>query len=423
MQMEITVHFWFNLSLLIVLLFFCLLGTGRFHAQQRYRMMFYAYFIVSLVICYLFSYKLSSSMYLDLRNIPVIIAGFYTGYAPLFCLIAVLLRAFYGFDSGFFLNIVLYAVLGISLWRLSPWFLKLSSNRRVGLASLFTLLISFLTMIFTQMMFSSKELLDVWFAYMVIPPLGAGMIVYFMELIDKNLVLQEHIVRTKRLEAVEQMGAAISHEIRNPLTTAIGFVQLLQENDAPQEKQTEYLTLIKSELESAEQVIQDYLTFSKPSLVTLSDIFLHEELHHVLKILQPLANQYSVEITEKLEPVSSIHGDRQKIRQCFLNIVKNAIESMPNGGVLTIESTASPINAIVKIEDSGVGMTKQQIDRLGEPYYSTKGSKGTGLGMMVVYSIVRALRGTIKVQSKVGKGTVFLLTFPIKPESSQPPNP
>ncbi|MDN4071914.1 sensor histidine kinase [Fictibacillus terranigra] len=420
--MEITVHFWFNLSLLIVLLFLCLLGTGKSHAQERYRKMTYVYFTVSLVLCYLFSYKLSSSMYLDLRNIPVIAAGFYTGYAPLFCLMAVLLRAFYGVDTGFFLNILLYAVLGVSLWRLSPWFLNLSSNYRVALSSLYTLIISFLTMIFTQMMFSSKELVDVWFAYMVIPPLGVGMISYFLELIDKNMVLREHVVKTRRLEAVEQMGAAISHEIRNPLTTAMGFVQLLQEEDTYYEKRTEYLSLVKSELESAERVIQDYLTFSKPSIVSLSHIYLHDELHHVIKILHPFANQYSVEITEKLEPVSSIYGDRQKIRQCFLNLVKNAIESMPSGGQLTIESIATPLQAMVRIEDSGVGMTKHQMDRLGEPYYSTKGSKGTGLGMMVVYSIVRAMKGNIKVHSKVGKGTVFILTFPIQPESSQPQN-
>jgi two-component system sporulation sensor kinase B len=106
------------------------------------------------------------------------------------------------------------------------------------------------------------------------------------------------------------------------------------------------------------------------------------------------------------------HGDQQKFRQIFINVIKNAIESMPTGGYLMIKMDYNRSYVSVEIRDTGVGMSKDQLERLGEPYYSTKGSKGTGLGMMVVYSIVRAMNGTINVESELGVGTTFYFKFP-----------
>lgn len=253
---------------------------------------------------------------------------------------------------------------------------------------------------------------DAWFAYLIIPPLGVFMITYVFEFAKRNLDIRENLVRAEKLEAVEQMGAAISHEIRNPLTAAIGFVQLLQEQRLPPRKRVEYLSIVKAELESAEQVIQNYLTFSKPSLDKIEEINVKKELMQVLNILKPTANQNSVEINAHFSLLGSIKGDRQKFHQCFLNVIKNSIEAMPRGGQLYIETHYSSSQITIEIKDTGVGMTPEQLQRLGEPYYSTKGSKGTGLGMMVVFSIVRAMDGNVRVKSEVDKGTVFSFTFP-----------
>ncbi|UQX56761.1 HAMP domain-containing histidine kinase [Cytobacillus pseudoceanisediminis] len=169
---------------------------------------------------------------------------------------------------------------------------------------------------------------------------------------------------------------------------------------------------MKAELESAEQVIQNYLTFSKPSLDKIEEINVKKELMQVMNILKPTANQNSVEINAHFALLGSIKGDRQKFHQCFLNVIKNSIEAMPRGGQLYIETHYSSSQITIEIKDTGVGMTSDQLQRLGEPYYSTKGSKGTGLGMMVVFSIVRAMDGNVRVKSEVGKGTVFRFTFP-----------
>ena len=207
------------------------------------------------------------------------------------------------------------------------------------------------------------------------------------------------------------MGAAISHEIRNPLTSAIGFAQLLQDPSLEQKKRTEYLSILQEELASAEKVIQDYLTFSKPLIEKVEELDVQAELKRVINLLEPLANQQSVKITFHFAANAVIKGDRQKFHQCFVNVLKNAIESMPTGGELKISTVMRLAEISIRIKDTGEGMTKEQLARLGEPYYSTKGAKGTGLGVMVVYSIVRAMKGTIEVRSEVGRGTTFQFSF------------
>ncbi|MGB3102517.1 MAG: HAMP domain-containing sensor histidine kinase, partial [Psychrobacillus psychrotolerans] len=252
---------------------------------------------------------------------------------------------------------------------------------------------------------------EVLFAYLVIQPLGAVIISYIMEEIIMTIQLRQRTIKSKRIEAVERMGAAISHEIRNPLTAAIGFVQLLQSNAISKENHTHYISIIKNELKSAERVIQDYLNFSNPEIKSMEPLLLQEELEQVIQLLQPFAKRNSVKIVSIFSPGEAIEGDKQKFHQCFVNIMKNAIESMPKGGILTVETERTTTVSIL-IKDTGSGMTLEQMTRLGEPYYSTKGSKGTGLGIMVVYSIVRAMNGTIHVESEIGKGTTFKITFP-----------
>ncbi len=334
------------------------------------------------------------------------------GVGPALALSIMIMRGFYGIEPGFYSNIFLYLPLGIILWKLYPWFWKQVPKKRIRVAVTMAMIISVLTVIIMEIYIPPANRFDAWFAYLVIPPLGVGMISYVIEFAKRNLDIRENLVRTEKLEAVEQMGAAISHEIRNPLTAAIGFVQLLQEQKLPPRKRLEYLTIVKAELESAEQVIQNYLTFSKPALDKIEEINVKKELIQVINILKPTANQNSVEINSNFALLGSIEGDRQKFHQCFLNVIKNAIEAMPRGGQLYIETQYSSTHITIEIKDTGVGMTPEQLQRLGEPYYSTKGSKGTGLGMMVVFSIVRAMEGSVQVKSEIGIGTVFRFSFP-----------
>ncbi|KKK34423.1 histidine kinase [Mesobacillus campisalis] len=410
--MEITRHFLFNLSLLLIFMFISLMWTERIGTNSIPKRTATLYYISSIFLCFAFSYNLTDTIRLDLRDVPVIIGGLYLGIGPLLAATAILTRALDGIDSGILTHILFYGLLAFSLWRLHPWFIGQKAKWRIIFAVLATFIVSFGTVVHIEWINPPHEKFDVWMAYLFIPSLGTCILAYSVEFVRKNLLMRKHLIKSKKLEVVEQMGAAISHEIRNPLTAAIGFVQLLQEDRVQPSKRKEYLSLVKGELESAEKVIQDYLTFSKPSFGAVEVLNIRRELAHVLTIVQPLANKNSVRITSDFAGVGFVEGDRQKFRQCFLNVLKNGIEAMPSGGELVVETLFTPAHVGITIKDTGIGMTKDQLDRLGEPYYSTKEGKGTGLGMMVVYSIVRAMKGTIQVESSEGEGTAFHFMFP-----------
>jgi two-component system sporulation sensor kinase B len=307
---------------------------------------------------------------------------------------------------------MLYAPLTVVFWRLYPWFLKQVAARRILVTVCMGITLGILTVIGMSFAHPHSNWLDAWIAFLFLPSLGIGIISYGIEFVRRNNEMQQELIKAEKLKAVEQMGAAISHEIRNPLTAASGFVQLLQDDYLSRQKRKEYLSIVKEELISAERVIQDYLTFAKPSLEAFEELNVKSELRQIINILQPLANQNSVEVNTDFSVIGFIKGDLQKFRQCFVNVLKNAIESMPNGGYLTITTEYSKNFVTISVKDTGVGMTIEQLERLGEPFYSTKGKNGTGLGMMVVYSIARAMDGTIWAESEIGVGTTFYFKFP-----------
>ena len=107
-----------------------------------------------------------------------------------------------------------------------------------------------------------------------------------------------------------------------------------------------------------------------------------------------------------------VKGERQLFQQCFVNVIKNGIEATANGGLITVTSVNRKNGVEINITDTGIGMTSEQLKHLGEPYFSTKGVEGTGLGMMAVYRIIDSMKGTIRVKSKPGEGTTFTFYLP-----------
>jgi two-component system sporulation sensor kinase B len=410
--MEITEHLFLNFSILVILLFLCLIFFEKSNRLTLSKTSLSILFIIFLWLCIQFSYHPVSYARYDLRIIPFVIGGLYFGIGPILAAAILVIRFFYGADIGLLQTALLYGPVTILFWRLYPWFWRQSSFRRIIVALSFGIVLGGLTILGMEFTYTKTNWLDAWFAYIVIPPLGIGIISYAFEFVKRNIEMRQQLIKAEKLKAVEQMGAAISHEIRNPLTAAIGFVHLLQDEQLARHKRREYLALVKDELHSAERVIQDYLTFAKPSLGTLERINVKSELRQIINIVQPLANQNSVEVLTDFSVIGFIKGDRQKFRQCFVNVLKNAIEAMSNGGSVTVRTEFDQNFVTIKVIDTGIGMTAEQLERLGEPFYSTKGKNGTGLGMMVVYSIVRAMNGDIWAESKLGAGTTFYFQFP-----------
>lgn len=201
--------------------------------------------------------------------------------------------------------------------------------------------------------------------------------------------------------------------MRNPLTVVKGFNQLLRNPDLTEEQKNLYIQLSLEELNRAESIITDYLTFAKPSVEYLEKLELSKELDYIVHVLNPYATMRNTVIqVEKDDGPLHIFGESRELRQSLLNIMKNGIESMELGGTLVIQVQKVKEHAVITIKDTGKGMSSEQIEKLGTPYYSTK-DKGTGLGTMVAFSIIKAMKGEIKVDSEIGKGTCFSISIPL----------
>lgn len=413
---EITKHLLLNLSLLIVMLFFTQLVIERQANEKKRNGLQILYFIISILICFIFSIEAQDGIRLDLRQVPMILGSLYTGQAFLLAGVTILMRGFMGINDGFWTSAGVFTVLAIILTWIHSWFSSLSLNQRVGVSVLVTVITSFVLMQLIGIVTEPIIHAEVWISFLVIPAITTGLISYSIETIRQSLLIRQKLAKADKIEAVSHLSAAISHEIRNPLTTVKGFLQLLGEQSYPEEKKKEFIQIAVNELDRAEQVINDYLTFARPAFEKVEDIDVEKELNQVLNILKPLANLNDIEIKRKYTPGLVISGDRSKFQQGFINLIKNGFEAMPDGGELNVQTFLTGQTVHILITDTGIGMTEEQINRLGEPYYTTKGQQGTGLGMMVTFSIIRAMKGRVEIKSQVGKGTTFHMKFSLKSE-------
>lgn len=230
------------------------------------------------------------------------------------------------------------------------------------------------------------------------------------------------LFKADKAQVVSHLAASFGHEVRNPISVSKGFLQLLLEGEMPSYKRIEYAKAALDALDQAEEIIQSYLTFAKPHLERKEYIDFRKEMKKVVENILPFANMNSIILNFTLPPETQkkwiLEGNCKHLHQCLLNILKNSVEAMSEGGTLKVEIIASEKIIGVRISDTGIGMTKEQIRHLGEPFFSSK-EKGTGLGMMVVYSIVKEMKGKIKVESEIGKGTAFTLLFPLSSHQNQ----
>lgn len=410
--MEMAKHLLFNLSLLLVLLFFIQMRFQKKYSGNKPNTIAYLYGIFAIVLCMVFSSYLNPGIRMDLRLVPLIISGLYLGSSFLFAAVAIIVRAMIGIDSGFLVSVYLNLSVALLLLLAKPYFLKLSSNSRIFVSVLISIIASMIFLLnvtlFTQLDYG----IHVWVPYFIIAALGTGIIAYSLESMHANLKLREQLLKSKRIEAVSQMGAAISHEIRNPLTSARGFLQFLNEDKNLDSTQKMYIGIAISELDQAEEVIGNYLTFAKPAIEKVEELNIHWIFIQVITDLSSMMNQSNIKIVKKFTSNNTLFGDKQMLHRCFFNLIKNSIESMPDGGTLTIQTSDQKGLVVISISDTGYGMTEEVLNRLGEPYYSINEGHGTGLGMMVVHSIIRAMNGSINIISKPNKGTQFIMKFP-----------
>lgn len=221
---------------------------------------------------------------------------------------------------------------------------------------------------------------------------------------------EEMIIRSEKLSIVGQLAAGVAHEIRNPLTSLKGFVQLMQNKVSGYDH---YFSIMLDELERINFIVSEFLVIAKPQSVQFQPKDPETILHSTILLLNSQAIIHNVEIIVHADPnLPKINCDENQIKQVFINILNNSIDSMSEGGTIHVELRVTDDgNLLMRFTDEGCGIPQDRITRLGEPFYTTK-EKGTGLGLMVTYKIIENHAGKMKIYSELGKGTTVEIFMP-----------
>ncbi|MEH7155067.1 PAS domain S-box protein [Neobacillus drentensis] len=223
---------------------------------------------------------------------------------------------------------------------------------------------------------------------------------------------EERLRRTEKLSIVGELSASVAHEIRNPLTSLKGFVQLLQMDDV---KHQYYHQIMLDELNRINDIVGELLLLAKPQILKYTHAGLQKLLTDVISLLNTEASLYNVQIEASFpENEIMIECEPNQLKQLFINIIKNSIEASQKGGLVSIELEQAEENKVfINIKDNGCGISKERLEKIGEPFYSSK-EKGTGLGLTVSFKIVQSHQGTIHFDSLKNQGTSVQITLPVQ---------
>jgi len=223
---------------------------------------------------------------------------------------------------------------------------------------------------------------------------------------------QEQLLKAQRLAVIGEMAGMIGHDLRNPLTSISGAEYYLKKRVGPEvdSKIKEMLALIEKNIAYSNKIINDLLDYSREIELEVTVINPESIIKDALSIVEIPRNVKVIDLTEN-KP--KINVDVEKTKRAFVNIIKNAVESMPKGGTLTITSRKLDGNLEIVFSDTGVGMSKETLEKLWTPLFTTK-AKGMGFGLPICKRFIEAHGGSISVKSILGKGTTTAVTFPIK---------
>ncbi|MCR8643564.1 ATP-binding protein [Paenibacillus sp. N1-5-1-14] len=256
---------------------------------------------------------------------------------------------------------------------------------------------------------------NVWKWMDMVPPLTTfGLFVFIcmllVQIIKRLMELMVYAQSSKRLTVVSQLAAGVAHEIRNPIAVISGFVQLMQKKP----DQTQYLDLISTEVKRINDIVSDFLFFAKPIHTQMVEKYVPEIVEQTLALFRDSMQEKGIEIrTISDSRITSNFCEPNQLKQVFINVIKNAMESMPSGGLLTITMKVNKSNLRIRIIDQGVGIAPEEMQRIGEPFFTTK-ETGTGLGLMVCAKIIEYHGGKLEIRSKLNKGTTVEIILPME---------
>jgi two-component system NtrC family sensor kinase len=272
---------------------------------------------------------------------------------------------------------------------------------------------------------------------------------------------QEEVIRSEKLASIGRFAAGVAHEVGNPLGAILGYASILEKDGIEREESKDYLKRIEKEIERINRIVRELLDFARPSKFEVREMEIDQVVNNAISLLSYQKNFKNIETQLELQPnLPMVKGDENQISQVLINIILNAIDAMPNGGVLKIQTEdlvvesfflnrlqlpypprrrgdpvesnysslrkPDPLTAIytkfskgdrlvkIRISDTGVGIKEEDLKKIFDPFFTTKApDKGTGLGLSISLRIVESLGGEMKVESEEGKGTTFEIYFPV----------
>lgn len=234
------------------------------------------------------------------------------------------------------------------------------------------------------------------------------------QIVQENKLLKQELLRSERLKAIATFASGMAHEIKNPLTAIKTFAEYLPQKINDSEFLQKFSKIVSGEAGKIDNLVHQLLDFSKPASLQLKDTDIHKLIDETLELLSNELMRYKISVKKDYynnkELITKV--DPQQIKQVFLNLFLNAIEAMPNGGEIFIQTNQQAnqqTNKLtISIQDTGCGISEKDLAHIFEPFYSTK-EKGSGLGLSIVYNIIKEHNGRIAVESILTKGTRFII--------------
>jgi len=252
-----------------------------------------------------------------------------------------------------------------------------------------------------------------------------GTIVHFQDL-TQTIAMEEHLRRVDRLASVGEMAARLAHEIRNPLASLSGSIQLLQDELSLDGANRRLMEIVTQETQRLNALLTDFLLFAKPERPSIERFDLSGALRETLQLIGEQKREGAlIKVVSHIAPGLMVEADPKKMSQVIWNLLNNALEAMPQGGELRVQAQWATVPGaagggeggpwvLLEIEDTGVGIPKELQTRIFDPFFTTK-DRGTGLGLSTVHRSLEGMGGRIEVQSEPGKGAKFSVWIPSRP--------
>jgi two-component system sporulation sensor kinase B len=378
---------------------------------------------IVIVICMYYPVSLGKGGIYDLRSVPWMLSFMYGGgWVGIATTIVLCLFRYWLGGNGMYTVFIVYPLAAIFLILTNNYYTKVNLVKKiqygVAIAGCLIITIVCLSFVFIPEMNITYQSLFFFIFLTILNVITLWSYIWIREFIDEHDRLHLEVQRTEKIHIVGQLAASVAHEVRNPLTTIKGFLQMLSQDQTLSAEHKYYVSISLEEINRANSIIQDYLSLAKTD-IHIERLNIADEIQFIQKSIGFYAVLHNV-ILNFHHPASNlcIKGNREKFRQVLLNLIKNSIEAVQQKGKgkINVRILKKERQAVIEIEDDGIGMNPEELQRLGLPFYSTKES-GTGLGTMVSYKIIESMHGEIKVVSEEGKGTCFSIFLPLEPNS------